>query len=255
MKTFHKPTERVLVILETLANTDGMKLSEIAIQTDIAKGTLFPIIKSLQNRKYVSYDDKSGHYSLGISSAVLAGAAIEKAFWLKVIHNEMNIIVGECNEVCQLGILDEDWVLYIDKVQGDQAVQLVSRIGTRLPAFLSALGKALLHKHSNDEISALYPQGFAGVTERSVSGIQPLREQLNAVAINGYAIDDREINSDTICYAVPIEQKGHILAAISVSLPFFRADNEKTERVIDSLKRAKMRIENVLNKLPDIYNH
>ncbi|WP_228306085.1 helix-turn-helix domain-containing protein, partial [Klebsiella michiganensis] len=42
---------RVLLILETLANADGMTLSELSLKTDISKGTIFPILKSLQYRK------------------------------------------------------------------------------------------------------------------------------------------------------------------------------------------------------------
>lgn len=255
MKALHKPTERVLLILETLANAEGMTLSELSLKTDISKGTIFPILKSLQYRKYISYDDRNGIYTLGISCAVLASSAVEKEFWLKMINSEMQAVVNECNEVCQLGILDDAWVLYVDKVQGDQTVQLVSKVGTRLPAICSALGKALLHKHRDEEILELYPQGFPGVTARSVANIAQLRQQLAQVAASGYAMDDREINDDTICFAVPLQQKGIILAAISVSLPFFRATDEKTQQVIHSLKNAQERIEGVLNKLPDIKNY
>jgi len=180
---------------------------------------------------------------------------VEKEFWLKTINSEMHAVVNECNEVCQLGILDDAWVLYVDKVQGDQTVQLVSKVGTRLPAICSALGKALLHKHRDEEILELYPQGFPSVTARSVTNMAQLRQQLEWVAANGYAMDDREINDDTICFAVPLLQKGIILAAISVSLPSFRASDEKTQQVIHALKEAKGRIESVLNKLPDIKNY
>ncbi|WP_299999073.1 IclR family transcriptional regulator [uncultured Cedecea sp.] len=255
MKVLHKPTERVLVILETLANVDGMTLSELSLKTDISKGTIFPILKSLQQRKYISYDSSNGIYTLGISCAVLASSTVEKEFWIKMINSEMHTVVNECNEVCQLGILDDAWVLYVDKVQGDQTVQLVSKIGTRLPAICSALGKSLLHKHSDEDILELYPQGFPSITARSVTNIAQLRQQLEQVNANGYAMDNREINDDTICFAVPLQQKDIILAAISVSLPSFRATDEKIQQVIGSLKGAKERIENVLNKLPDIKNY
>lgn len=255
MKTLHKPTERVLLILETLANVDGMTLSELSLKTDISKGTIFPILKSLQYRKYISHDERNGIYTLGISCAVLASATVEKEFWLKMINSEMQAVVNECNEVCQLGILDDAWVLYVDKVQGDQTVQLVSKVGTRLPAICSALGKALLHKHRDDEILKLYPQGLPCVTPRSITSMVELRQQLTQVASNGYAMDDREVNDDTICFAVPLQQKETILAAISVSLPAFRAGEEKTQQVIHALKSAKTRIESVLNKLPEIKNY
>lgn len=255
MKTLHKPTERVLLILETLANVDGLTLSELSLKTDISKGTIFPILKSLQYRKYISYDANTGLYTLGISCAVLANSAVEKEFWIKMISSEMHTVVNECNEVCQLGILDDAWVLYVDKVQGSQTVQLVSKVGTRLPAICSALGKSLLHKHSDEEIQELYPQGFPSVTAHSVTSMSQLRLQLEQVAAKGYAVDDREINEDTLCLAVPLQQKETILAAISVSLPSFRATDEKQQQVIGSLKNAKERIESVLNKLPDIKNY
>lgn len=255
MKSLHKPTERVLLVLETLMNADGMTLSGLSLTTGIAKGTLFPVLKALQYRKYISYDDKNGIYTLGISCAVLASTPIEKEFWLKMINSEMHTVVRECNEVCQLGVLDNARVLYVDKVQGGQTVQLISTAGTRLPAICCALGKALLYQHSDDDILALYPQGLPSLTRRSVANMPRLRQQLDAVAADGYAMDDREVNDDIVCFAVPLQQKGKILAAISVSLPAFRATPETANQVVGSLKRAQERIENVLNKLPDINNY
>lgn len=255
MTTLHKPTERVLLILEMLANEDGQTLSELSLKTDILKGTIFPILKSLQHRKYINYDPATGEYSLGISCAVLASAMVDRKLWIKTVSSEMQTVVAECNEVCQMGVLEGAWVLYVDKVQGDQTVQLVSKIGTRLPAISSALGKAMLHRHSDQQILALYPQGFPTMTSHSVNNIETLRRQLDNVATHGYSIDDREMNEDTVCFAVPLMQKGTILAAISVSLPHFRATPEKTAKVIDTLKRAKTRIENVIDILPEIKNY
>ncbi|WP_253073537.1 helix-turn-helix domain-containing protein [Sodalis ligni] len=103
MKTLHKPTERVLLILETLSNDDGMTLSGLSLKTEISKSTIFPILKSLLHRKYISYDEKSGKYTLGISCAVLASSTFEKEYWLKMINAEMRKIVADCNEVCQMG--------------------------------------------------------------------------------------------------------------------------------------------------------
>ncbi len=254
MEILHKPTERVLSILETLANEDGMTLSALAAKTDISKGTIFPILKSLLARKYITHNEKTGLYTLGISCAVLASSTFEKEYWLRMINAEMRNVVAECNEVCQMGVLDGAHVLYIDKIQGEQTVQLVSKIGTRLPAIFSALGKAMLSQCTDEEIAALYPEGFSPVTPHSVKSLDKLREQLNSVVANGYAMDDREINQDTVCFAVPLVQKGRILAAISVSMPHFRATPEKNAQVVASLSLARERIENTLEKLPEISN-
>lgn len=169
-----------------------------------------------------------------------------------MINQEMQGIVNSCNEVCQMGILDRGEVLYIDKIQSDQAVQLVSNIGTRLPATLSALGKAMLCDFTDEQIKELYPNGFISLTPNSAADISELREQFNQVIKKGYAIDNREINEETICYAVSLKQRGKTIAAISVSIPYFRASEEKVKQVIDVLIDAKQRIENSLDNLQDI---
>ena len=77
MKTLHKPTERVLLILETLANADGMTLSELSLKTDISKE---PFSRSSNRCSTGIYqpDDRNGIYTLGISCAVLASSTVEK---------------------------------------------------------------------------------------------------------------------------------------------------------------------------------
>ena len=71
-------------------------------------------------RRYINYDENTQLYFLGIACSILSRSFFEKSYWLKMVHREMNNIVNECNEVCQMGILDGPDVLYIDKVQSAQ---------------------------------------------------------------------------------------------------------------------------------------
>ncbi len=238
-----------------MSNDDGMTLSALSAKTEISKSTIFPILKSLVHRKYISCDEKTGKYTLGISCAVLASSTFEKEYWLKMINSEMRKIVADCNEVCQMGVLDDSHVLYIDKVQSDQTVQLISKIGTRLPAIHSALGKALLYQYTDKQILELYPDGFKPLTSHSVADLGYLRRQLDDIAVKGYAVDDREVNEDTICFAVPLKQRDKILAAISVSLPYFRANGEKIKHIVELLISARAKIEHSLDNLHDINNY
>ena len=253
MSTGHMPTIRVLEVLQVLAaENTGLSLTQLSDKTGILKGTIYPILKTLVEHRYISYDDNSQLYYLGIACSILSRAFFEKSYWLKMIHREMDLIVERCNEVCQMGILDGADVLYIDKVQSAQKVQLVSSIGTRLPAIYSALGKAMIVNYSDEQISQLYPAGFTPLTQYSVHTLPQLRAQLNAVKENGYAIDNKEINEETLCYAVALRQRNKIIAAISVSIPTFRSNDEKTAQVIETLLTSRERIEQELNTLDNI---
>ncbi|EJD6541326.1 IclR family transcriptional regulator [Providencia rettgeri] len=253
MSTEHMPTIRVLEILQVLAaENTGLSLTQLSDKTNILKGTIYPILKTLAEFRYINYDDKSQLYYLGIACSILSRSFFEKSYWLKMIHREMTQIVEECNEVCQMGILDGADVLYIDKVQSAQKVQLISNIGTRLPAIYSALGKAMIFNYTDQQIAQLYPSGFTPLTQYSVQTLPELRQQLNIVSQNGYAVDNKEINEETTCYAVALRQRNKIIAAISVSIPTFRSDKQKVDQVIKTLLNSRERIEQELNTLEDI---
>ncbi|WP_145483635.1 IclR family transcriptional regulator [Yersinia rohdei] len=253
MKNTHMPTARVLNIIETISSMDdGINLTQLSLKTGINKGTIHPILKTLVEYNYANFDKSNNLYHLGISCSTLSRSFFEKTFWLKVINKEMQNIVNTCNEVCQMGILDRGEVLYIDKVQSDQAVQLVSNIGTRLPATLSALGKAMLCEFTDEQIKEMYPDGFIALTPYSAQDIDTLRKQFNQIMSSGFSVDDREINEETVCYAVSLKQRGRNIAAISVSIPYFRASEDKIKQVIGVLIDAKTRIEDALNNLQDI---
>ncbi len=231
---------------------EGINLTQLSSKTGINKGTIHPILKTLVEYSYINFDKSKNLYYLGISCSILSRSFFEKSFWLQVINEEMKSIVSLCNEVCQMGILDGDEVLYIDKVQSDQAVQLVSKIGTRLPATLSALGKIMLCEFTDEYINELYPNGLIALTPYSTFDIKKLRAQFEEIKERGFSVDNREINEETVCYAVSLKQRGKTIAAISVSIPYFRADDEKVKQVINVLVSAKERIESALDNLQDV---
>ncbi|MTJ82213.1 MAG: IclR family transcriptional regulator [Telmatospirillum sp.] len=240
----HRPTLRVLDILESVSAADeGLTLTEIAAAIGASKSTIFPVIKSLVSRKYVHLNAKSLRYSPGVACLALAGASTERTGWVRLVTEEMQRVVAVCDEVCQLGILDGENVLYIGKVESRKAVRLVSHVGKRLPAAAAALGKAMIHEFSDERIAAMYPDGLPAITPFSITSFAELRRHLDAVRDKGYAVDDRELNEETRCYAVPLRHHGTIVAALSVSLPVFRATGEKTARIIDTLFEAQASIE------------
>jgi DNA-binding IclR family transcriptional regulator len=249
----HKPTLRVLEILEALAaENKGMSLTKLSEKTGSLKGTIFPILKTLVEKRYVSYEAAAQLYSPGIACSMLSRSFLDRSFWLTLVYNEMSDMVKQCNEVCQMGILDGADVLYINKVQAEQTVQLASHIGTRLPAIFSALGKSLICEYSDEQIRKWYPDGFTPLTPYSTRSVEALREQLEDVKIRGYSVDNREINEETICCAIPLKQRNKTIAALSISIPVFRATETKREETVYILLAARARIEKALGAMPDV---
>ena len=241
----HRGTARVLDVLEYLASAGkgGHTLSEIAAALNVPKSSLFPIIHTLAERKYVSLDRKTGRYSVGIGAYVLGTAFTAGRDALEMILKTMEAVVKVCEETCQLAVLDEKNVLYIGKVDSPQQIRLISFVGVRIPANCTALGKALLSGLDDEEIRLLFEDGLCRMTKRSVTDIEDLLAQIRIVRRDGLAWEREESNDNIYCYAVPLHQRGKVFAAVSVSVPSFRYTPEKEQLVGKCLKKAQAEIE------------
>lgn len=161
----HRATARVLDILESLSGSEeGLTLTELSQALDAPKSSLFPIVHTLEERRYLRQDDGTGRYTMGPRALVL-GAAFSADRGLAPITQVMKEVASKCQETCQMGILDQDRVLYVAREDSPQPIRLISWVGTRLPANATAVGKALLSGLTNEEVRALYAGGLPRLTE------------------------------------------------------------------------------------------
>ncbi len=139
-----------------------------------------------------------------------------------MVYKEMNNIVKECNEVCQMGILDGADVLYINKRRRrHKPYNWFHILGLVCLLSILALGKAIICEYSDQQIRQLYPDGFVPMTSYSVTTLEQLRQQLEDAERNGYAFDNREINEETVCYAVALNSEIKRLPPSAFQYPYF----------------------------------
>lgn len=244
----HQPTLRVMNILELLADfPEGLTLSEIAKRIGSAKSTVVPIVHTLARRRFVFLNKKTRRYRIGIASYCVGAVYNTGKSSFAFIKNEMNDIAGKTGEVCQMGILDKGQALYIARVDTDEPIRIASFVGKRLPAYCTALGKAMLSSKTIEEIKALYPEGLTPYTSRTITDFSMLERQLAEIRLKGWAYENGEITDQIECFAVPIYAHKNPLGAISVCVPSFRITEEKKELICSTLKESRARIETYLN--------
>lgn len=243
----HKPTERVLDILSVLASEKkGLSLTEISERTDIPKSTLSPIISTLNKRKFISKNSEN-LYNIGVNTYITGESYLGKSDLYELIKNYMVDIVDECNEICQMGILNKDEVLYIAKEEPERSIQLVSHVGKLLPIHSTALGKVLVSKYSDEEIKSLLGENLEPINERTITNIDDFIKEVHKVREDNYGCDMRETSEDIECIAIPIEKDGEIITALSISIPIYRSSKEKLEDIKNLLLKYKKDIEEELS--------
>lgn len=241
----HQPTLRVLKILELLTK-EKSNLTQISKKTNIPTGTLSPILQTLQDKKYIKCDLINKTYELDSKILELSHSIKSENDILKLIKKHMRNIRDLTHQTCQLGILKGSNVLYIEKVDANNQVQLKSFVGTSYPAYATSLGKALLANKSKKELNALYPKNFEKITPNTLNNIDELINQTKQIKKEKIALESGEMNPQIECMAITIEHKEKIIAAISISYLIFYSDKEFREKNKKILLEEKEKIEQAI---------
>lgn len=241
----HKPTLRVINILNFVSMNNGCRFSDIVDSVEIPKSTLSPIIKTLVDNMFLICND--GKYYIGKNIFKIGSKYLDNFNAIDTIKLHMKSIVEDCNEICQLGILDGTDILYIEKIDPEQPISLVSSVGKSLPSYSTALGKAILTKFSDAELRNLFSKELVKHTENTISNIDDLINEIHNTKKRSYSIEIEETTKDVICFAVPLKENNDIIASISVSIPTYRSDTKKNNKIIETLLRNKIQIENDLS--------
>ncbi|MDR1560549.1 MAG: IclR family transcriptional regulator [Clostridiales bacterium] len=248
-----KSVEHAIQILELLALEDReMSLTEISEKLQWPKTTVYGLIATLRNYRFVHQSPGSGRYSLGIRLFEMGHNVARKWNIRTAALPLMKQFQLQYGETVQLGTEDQGEVLYVEKLESEQPLRIVSEIGGRLPMHCSGLGKVLLaYKTAADVKLILHQRGMARVTRRTITEPAKLEKELALIRERGYAFDDREIMDGLRCVAAPIyDRDGTVKYAVSVSGLADIFQDEYLERLRQSLLRMAVEISRAMGYQP-----
>lgn len=242
--TEHRPTERVLDILELLSNSEeGMTLTELAKALNAPKSSIMPLVHTMTARNFIYMQKDTLRYRIGVATYSVGVAYNNRKTSLQSIQQEMNNITALSNETCQLGIQSRNMVFYIAKKDSPQLIRLMSSVGKQLPLYCTGLGRALLAYKSEEEIRSLFPEVLTAYTPHTIATINDLLKELELTRQRGYAVEHEETNLMVNCIAVSLDYNNAPIAALSISIPTFRISESKEKEAVQILWEAKQRIE------------
>jgi DNA-binding IclR family transcriptional regulator len=210
-----------------------MSLTEISRDFSLNKVSALRILLTLEQHRFVERDPRDKKYKIGrnafyVGSGFIAGGKREKV--LKAMAN----LVHEFKHTITLGVLDGASVLFVERVDGTERVKVTVDIGSRVPAYSSAAGKALLAGLSDAEII----KRLKGVKLRSPLNPQPksLKEILTLIAKvrdSGFAVNNEDSTPGLIAVAVPIKSDaGEHIAALGAAFPAGYLRNKESQKTV-----------------------
>ena len=211
---------RAIQILEYLATAKRPRsLSAISDDMEMNKSTVYRFLVTLAQEGYVVQDETSGQYRLGPRVAWLAAQFLESIDVRGVARPVLERLGQASGETIHLAILDRDNIMYIDKIDGHQAVRMASFVGSRAPVHSTSVGKVLLaHQPESQWDRYIDEVGLTPCTPNTITDAGVFHEHLQQVRQQGYAIDELENEDGIRCVAAPIRNHvGMVVAAISIT--------------------------------------
>ncbi|WP_017627674.1 IclR family transcriptional regulator [Nocardiopsis chromatogenes] len=213
---------RALAILEfvrsTPAASGGATLTQLAEGVGVNKSSVLRLSAPLLEAGLLARDRDSGRFRLGPAALSLWQAYLDQMDLRSVASDHLRHLMRRTGHTCHLVLLDGHDVVYADKVENTTTVRMASRIGARMPAHRTAVGKAILAFAPPDLVRDVLEEGLSPATPRTVTDPEVFVEELRRVRERGYAIDDRENEPEVRCVAAPVfDHNRDPIAAISVS--------------------------------------
>lgn len=209
--------DRVVLIMNAFKGSrPRLTLNEVVEATGLPRSSVHRILQQLSASGWLEREHNGYRLGLGIFElGVLVGSRSRITHAARPLLKELS--AGRF--VAHLAVLDGTDVVYLDKIVGAAPARLPSRVGGRLPAHATGVGKAILAHSSNDVIDAYLARGLTRYTATTLTDPGAFLAELSNIRTRGAAYDDGEAVPGVSCVAVPVFARGAVHAAVSVCAP------------------------------------
>jgi IclR family transcriptional regulator, KDG regulon repressor len=222
--------DRAAQILDTFGfDHQEPSVSEIGAKTGLHRSTAHRILMALEYNDLIKQNPDTGKYHLGIKLFKLGHQAVSQLNLREICRPFLSRLMNETQETIHLAVLDDDQVLYLDKVEGPHALRMPSRVGRHIPTYCTSLGKAMLSCLDDHEVKNIFrSRALRPYTVNTVKTLDRLLTELRVIRRRGYSVDNEEIEIGLRCVGAPIkDHTGAMVGAISTAAPSARLVAQK----------------------------
>ncbi len=224
----------------------NLTLSEIAQAADMVPPTATRFIRTLEDLGYVVRDPKTKSYSLSPKILSIGFSFIENLDLRHRVSNHLLEITKQMNVDTACTMLDGTEVVYIERFRSNSVVGLHLTVGSRLPAYCSAMGRAILAfidpREAADIIDASDMQAH---TPHTITDKNRLLERLGLVREEGFAINEQELLLGMAAIGAPVMNGAKVEGSFGASFPMRLLEREGffeeiQNRILDTAKRVAL---------------
>lgn len=240
-----KSAARTVQVLEFLASrqNEPARLREICDALGVPKSSLYALLRTLSQYGWVRTDASGTLYGIGIRALMAGTSYLDTDPYLRLVQPSLDYAKEQLNETIHFGRLDGTNIVYLATRESSQYLRPYSRVGRRLPASTTAMGKALLAERNGHQLDALLQEPLAQMTPYTIVDVEKMREELNATRQRGYSLDLQENTLGLQCFGFALRYSNPPMDAISCSVPVARLTPSRCDEIIAVMSDVRDQIE------------
>lgn len=239
--------DKVVKILDLLTQkNEPISSTDIVKSLNLPKSSVHGLLIGLQQANLIrKVNDR--YFVLGPHIMYWANGFLEQ----QNVVSEFNAAIESIPELSAytltLSTLNHDQVVYLACKNSDMPLGVTFQIGMQAPAVFTATGKAMLSSLDDEEIVAQIDVLPTPYTDRSVTSIEQLLQEMKRIRQQGYAVDDGQLRLGMYCFGVPVyDYTGVARFGIAASLIEPEVNEERCVHLVQGLKSLAQRLSKII---------
>ena len=217
-----------------------VRFNALLAASPFPKATLYRFLQTLTRQQLLEYNPEHQTYSVGLRLVRLAHAAWQQSSLAPIARPHLDVLSQQIGLTVHLAQLDAGQVLYLDKRNAKQPIEMFSQAGKVGPAYCTGIGKAMIaFEPEATRARVLAQQSYHRFTDNTLTSPRALSEELGNIIRRGHAYDREEHEPGIICVAVPIlSAAGQVLGGLSITGATATTSYEGLDAVVPDLQAA-----------------
>lgn len=234
--------KRTIQVLDLLARKGALTARGVSQQLTLPVGSVHRMLVDLADEKVVERNAK-GAWQLSYRLLEITDLQLDGVKLPRLTRPYCEAIAEQTHETVNVNVLSGDNCVCIDKVRGNESMQLDWRIGSRGPLYCGGSAKAILAFMSEADQQRILDHPITTYTANTITDPRELRDELRRIRQRGYSIDNQEIVNGIFCVGVPIvDRTGRPVGAVSISGQTPKAPGPAVQPLVDLLNDAAINV-------------
>jgi IclR family transcriptional regulator, KDG regulon repressor len=241
--------QKVAQVLGVFRTCPSVGIRELARKTGLAPSDVHRIVASLAEIGYLE-QEQSRKYSLGLEFLKLGRTAHQYSTLCRQATPFLRRLSEMAEVTVNLAIIDrrEEKAFFVEQVDSLELLEIQYQVGSEASPYATSVGKVLFAHLASDAMNLRLKQSLQSMTRHTITDFAALEREFDNVRLRGYAIDREEVVNGICCVGTPVvDATGHVVAAISASVPASRLDGSEESMLIAATRTTAAKLSRALD--------